>query len=100
MLIQNEALSSLNVEKVIDDIFGHSEHEKRKQSLVNAAIGVISSASLIVHRIGLGLATAKKLMGKHAVKQVDRLLSNTKLVVWNCFAYWIPYVIGARKEIV
>jgi hypothetical protein len=100
MLIQNEALSSLDVKKVVDDIFGDSEHEKRKLSLANAAIGVLSSASLIVHRIGLGLATAKKLLGKHAVKQVDRLLSNTKLVVWDCFAHWIPYVIGARKEIV
>ena len=53
-----------------------------------------------MHRIGLGLAEAKDLFGKHAIKQVDRLLSNKKLVVWDCAAYYVPYIIGARKEIV
>ena len=85
MLINGERLNSFNVEKVIDDIFSNDVHEKRKLSIANAVLGVISSASLIVHRIGLGLAKAKKLLGKHAVKQVDRLLSNEKLVIYDCF---------------
>jgi hypothetical protein len=100
MLIQGERINSLDVESIIDNIFGDSEHAKRKLSLANAALGVISSASLIVHRIGLGLASAKKLLGKHAVKQVDRLLSNPKLEPSNCFLKIVPYVIGSRKEIV
>jgi hypothetical protein len=100
MLIQGELLHPINVAKVIENIFGDSEHAKRKQSLANAALGVINSASLIVHRIGLGLAAAQDLLGKHAVKQVDRLLSNNKLVVWDCFAYLVPYVISSRKDIV
>lgn len=53
-----------------------------------------------MHRIRFGLAEAKDLFGKHAIKQVDQLLSNEKLVVWHCAAYYIPYIIGARKEIV
>lgn len=100
MLIQGEQIHSLNVEKIVDNIFGDSEHAKRKQSLANAALGVINSASLVVHRIGLGLASAKKLLGKHAVKQVDRLIGNEKLVVSDCFEKTVPYIIGARKEIV
>lgn len=48
----------------------------------------------------MGLSHAKKLYGKHAVKQVDRLLSNDKLRLPDCFNKTIPYVIGARKEIV
>lgn len=100
MLIQGERLNTIDVKYVIDNIFGDSEHEKRKQSLANAALGVINSASLIVHRIGLGLATAQNLFGKHAVKQVDRLLSNEKLVPWECFSYYVPYVISSRKKIV
>ena len=48
----------------------------------------------------MGLAAAQDLLGKHAVKQVDRLLGNDKLVVWNCFAHYVPYVIGGRKEII
>jgi len=100
MKIQGEQLRSLNVEQIIQGIFNHSMHAKRQESLANAVLGVISSASLIVHRIGLGLAKAKKLFGKHAVKQVDRLLSNEKLQPSACFEKTIPYIIGARKEIV
>lgn len=100
MLIQGERVDYLNVEQIIKNVFGDSMHEKRQQSLANAVLGVISSASLIVHRIGLGLANAKKLIGKHAIKQVDRLLSNNKLQLPNCFQKTVPYIIGARKEIV
>src|ERR1700689_2246363 len=100
MLIQGERLNTIDVKYVVDNIFGDSEHEKRKRSLANAALGVINSASLIVHRIGLGLAEAQNLFGKHAVKQVDRLLSNEKLVPWDCFSYYIPYVVSSRKKIV
>jgi len=100
MLIQGERLTYLNAEEIISQIFGNSMHEKRQLSLANAVLGVISSASLIVHRIGLGLARAKKLFGKHAIKQVDRLLSNPKLHLMDCLKKTVPYVIGARKEIV
>lgn len=100
MRIQGEHLHSFNVEHVIDHIFGDEMHAKRKYSLANAILGVISSASLIVHRIGLGLARAQMLLGKHAVKQVDRLLSNKKLNVPDCFMKTVPYVVGARKEII
>jgi len=100
MLINGERVNSLNVEQIVDNIFENSEHAKRKQSLANAALGVISSASLIVHRIGLGLAKSKKLFGKHAIKQVDRLLSNDNFNVSNCFERTVPYIIGGRKEIV
>jgi len=100
MLIQGERLTYLNAEEIISQIFGNSMHEKRQLSLANAVLGVISSAPLIVHRIGLGLARAKKLFGKHAIKQVDRLLSNPKLHLMDCLKKTVPYVIGARKEIV
>jgi hypothetical protein len=100
MLFQGERVNAIDVGHLVNHIFGDSEHKKRKQSLANAALGVISSGSLIVHRIGLGLAASQDLLGKHAVKQVDRLLGNDKLVVWDCFAHTVPYVIGARKEII
>lgn len=100
MLFSGEQVSFLDIERIVENIFGDSEHAKRKQSLANAALGVINSASLVVHRIGLGLASAKKLLGKHAVKQVDRLVGNEKLIVSDCFAKTVPYIIGARKEIV
>lgn len=100
MLINGEQLYVANIEELIERIFADSQHAKRKQSLANAVLGVINSASLIVHRIGLGLASAQKLLGKHAVKQVDRLLSNEKLIISDCFSKTVPYIIGNRKEIV
>jgi Transposase DDE domain len=100
MLIKNERLNYIDVERIVENVFGDTQHAKRKQSIANAALGVINSGSLIVHRIGLGLAEAKDLLGKHAVKQVDRLLSNDKLEIGGCFACLVPYLIGARKEIV
>ncbi len=84
----------------IDNIFGHDMHAKRVQSLANATHGVIQKGSLAIHTIGKGLATAKKLKPKSSIKQVDRLLSNPKLNVWSLFASWVPYVVGARKQIV
>ena len=46
------------------------------------------------------LSLANGLERKHAVKQVDRLLTNTKLNVWSLFDDWVPYVVGERTEIV
>jgi hypothetical protein len=37
---------------------------------------------------------------KHAVKQVDRLLSNTAINVDDILVRWVPFVIGARSSIV
>jgi hypothetical protein len=67
--------------------------------MANASLGIMSSASLGIHAIGQGLAEARGLVTKHAIKQVDRLLSNTGIKVWSHFAQWVPHVVGARKEI-
>ncbi len=75
-------------------------HAKRVLSLANATLGVIESGSLAIHAIGSGLSLANGLERKHAVKQVDRLLTNTKLNVWSLFDDWVPYVVGERTEIV
>ena len=74
----------------IDDIFGLDMHAKRVLSLANATLGVIESGSLAIHAIGNGLSLASGLERKYAVKQVDRLLTNTKLNVWNLFDDWVP----------
>lgn len=65
---------AIDVDVIIDQIFGDSEHAKRKRSLSNAVSGVLNSASLIIHRIGLGLAAVQSLIGKHAIKQGDRIV--------------------------
>lgn len=81
-------------------LFESDLHAKRVFSIANATLGVVYAASLAVHAIGCGLAAARGLKKKHAVKQVDRLLSNTGVDVWALFARWVSFVVGARTEIV
>jgi hypothetical protein len=79
---------------------GENMHAKRVASLTNAVVGVVNAVSLSIHAIGAGLAAAAGVNTKHAIKQVDRLLSNSALRVWTLFADWVPYVLAARREIV
>ena len=60
------------VHRVLGGVFEHGLHTKRVESLCNATIGVLHSASLAVCAIGQGLAAAGGLATKHATKQVDR----------------------------
>lgn len=99
MKIQGQTIDNINVHAIISSIFKGGEHHKRIISMANAALGIIASGSLIIHRIGRGLAKTLNLSDKHAIKQVDRLLSNKKLSVENCLSLLVPYVIGARKDI-
>lgn len=95
----NKKIGLNGIRKFLESLFEEDVHAMRVLSMANATLGVLSSASLAVHAIGQGLAHGRGLITKHAVKQVDRLLSNTGIDVWEYFAYWVPYVIGPRREI-
>ena len=84
----------------INTMYEGDLHAKRVLSLANATLGVLTSASLAIHAVGRGLAQAMGTLTKHGVKQVDRLLSNRGVNVWTFFAYWTPYIVGARTEVV
>jgi hypothetical protein len=86
--------------RLVEQMAGDSMHAKRILSVTSAVVGVVNAASLSIHAIGAGLAHASGLNAKHAIKQVDRLLSNSAVTVWALFAYWVPYVVAASQEIV
>jgi len=88
------------ISKFVKDVFKGRLHAKRELSLANATLGIINSGSLVIHKIGHGLAKGRGVKVKHAIKQVDRLLSNSGIDVWQSFGYWVPTVIGIRKSIV
>ena len=81
-----------------ESLFDDDLHAKRILSLANATLGVIKCASLAVNTIGQGLALARGLLTKHAIKQVDRLLSNEGIDVDAALSRWIPYVVGSRTS--
>jgi hypothetical protein len=84
----------------IDRLAGDTLHAKQVDSVANAVLGVVHAVSLSIHAIGTGLAAARGLQTKHAIKQVDRLLSNPALDIWALFASWVPYVIGDQRAVV
>lgn len=99
MKFQGESLDYFDVQKVVSNIFGSAMHAKRIQSVANAALGVVAGGSLIIHRIGRGLAKADNLSDKHAIKQVDRLLSNERLDIEKTDKNWVSFLIGSRTDI-
>ena len=88
------------VHKFVSGVFGDDLHAKRVLSLSYGALGVATSASLAVAMIGHGLAQARGVADKHAIKQVDRLLSNARVSPWELFAPWVEHVVGKREKIV
>ena len=88
----------VDVRSFIGGLYGTDLHAKRVDSLAGATLGVMQSASLAVATIGQALAQARGLVTKHAIKQVDRLLSNQGIDVWDSFAHWVPHQIGTRQQ--
>jgi hypothetical protein len=68
--------------------------------LIDGVDGVLHAATLGIRAIGQGLAAAQGLVPKHAIKQVDRLLSNTELDRESLFRCWVSFVVAERAEIV
>ena len=88
------------IHDVLSDLLEEDLHAKRVNSLCDATLGVLHSGSLAICTIGQGLAAARSLKPKHAIKQVDRLLSNPAINVDDILVRWVPFVIGARDTIV
>jgi len=74
--VSDQPLDRDRITTLVSTIFADDLHAKRVASLAGAAVGVLEGAALGIHAIGKALAMAEGLKTKHAVKQVDRLLSN------------------------
>jgi hypothetical protein len=87
------------LEEFVAGIFGEEIHAKRVGSLIDGVDGVLHAATLGIRAIGQGLAVAQGLAPKHAIKQVDRLLSNAKLGMERVFRCWVSFVVAERAAI-
>jgi len=99
-MARRKGITFNTIHKFLTGLIGDDVHAKRVYSLANATLGVISSASLAVNTIGQGLALARGKHPKHAVKQVDRLLSNAGIDVYELAPRWVAHVVGPRRNIV
>lgn len=98
--MNSQPLDRDRITQLVSSIFADDLHAKRVASLAGAAVGVLEGAALGIHAIGRALAIAEGLKGKHAVKQVDRMLSNQGIDVWRLFGSWVPFVVADRPEII
>ena len=98
-LSANQQISFEGIQRFLKSVFGQGLHAKRILSLAGATLGAIESASLAVALIGQGLALARGLTTKCAIKQVDRMLANTAIDVDALLRHWVPFVVGKRPSI-
>lgn len=98
--MDSKAINEQQVHAFFSGPFEHDLHAKRVLSLALATLGVIHAASLSVYAIGQALAAARGTLGKHGVKQVNRMLSNKGLNVWTLLESWVPYVLAQKTEVV
>lgn len=89
----------VKISSIIQEIYGDELHQKRQLSLSYAAMGLLASESLFLHRMAEGLVEARGSNKKHATKQIDRLLSNKGISVWDLSEPWVNYVLGSQTEI-
>ena len=85
-----------DVRAFLDSILDEDIHTKRVDSVANATLGVMTSLGVAM----IGKSLAQALLPKHAIKQVDRLLSNRKLEAWDLFAPWVPELVGSRTDLI
>jgi len=84
----------------VNAVLGEAVHAKRVDSLADSVLGTMHAAKMAVSTIGRALAEAKGLESKHAIKQVDRLLSNAGIDVAASFEPWVRFIVGSRDAIV
>ena len=87
------------LDELMGEVFGGEIHAQRVASLSDGVDGALHAASLGVRAIGHGLAVAHGLAPRHAIKQVDRLLSNPKLMREEVARCWVRFVVAERKEL-
>ena len=94
------AIDPRKVHEFLAAVFEEDLHAQRVFSLATGVVGVMHAAAASIHAIGIGLAAATGRETKHAIKQVDRLLSNRGVKVWELFEPWVRFVLGDRDEAV
>lgn len=89
------------IEQAIKSIFSATQlHARRVESLTHAVLGAVVAAQSGVANIGRAEASARGVNPKHAIKQVDRFLSNEGFEVNVALADIIRFVLGLRPKVV
>ncbi len=93
-------LNASSIERFLGEVLEVDWHVATLRSVSLGTLGVLHAVSLCIHVIGRAVAWARDKDPKHAVKQVDRLLSNENVTVVAFARAWVRFVVGPRPEVV
>lgn len=88
------------VHEIVAQFIGGALHAKQTESIADATVGALHAPTASIAGIGRASARARGRRDKHAIKQVDRMLSNDRIRVEGAFDYYVRGVVGGRREIV
>jgi Transposase DDE domain len=88
------------VHKFVEDLAGDVVHPKQVDSLAHAVVGAIHTDTASITAIGRAAARAREVSEKHSIKQVDRLLANSKVDPTKVMQHVIPVLVAQRSRIV
>lgn len=92
------AVDPSKVHEFMRSLFEEDFHAQRVFSLATGVVGVMHAAAASIHAIGIGMAIATGRESRHAIKQIDRLLSNRGIDVEDLLVPWIKFVVGSRPS--
>jgi Transposase DDE domain len=93
-------LNPKRISSIVNQVFGASMHAARVNSLGLGVVGVVHAATLAIHAIGQAYAQSAGITAKSGVKQIDRMLSNSGMVLDTMLETWVQFVVGGRPELV
>jgi hypothetical protein len=88
------------VHKFVQDLAGDVLHPKQVDSLAHAVVGAIHADAASITAIGRAAARIREVSEKHSIKQVDRMLANSKVDATAVMQHVIPTLISGRSRIV
>lgn len=88
------------VHKFVQDLAGDVLHPKQVDSLAHAVVGAIHADAASITAIGRAAARIREVSEKHSIKQVDRMLANSKVNATAVMQHVIPTLISGRSRIV
>jgi hypothetical protein len=88
------------VHEIVAQFIGGALHAKQTESIADATVGALHASNASIAAIGRASARARGKHDKHAIKQVDRMLSNDRIRIDAVFDRYVRAVVGGRREIV
>ncbi len=88
------------VHKFVEELAGEVLHPKQVESLAHSVVGAIHADAASITAIGRAAARAREVSEKHSIKQVDRLLANSKVDPSTVMQHVVPALVSGRSRIV